>query len=167
MIKNSILILIGFILCLAIFNNKIFPRKVSDKTKNIPFEKIVNDVTDPRKKYDGLNLTKAMDLNKDGKDDFWIYGDTSSIFFRTAIDINKDGKIDNWDYIKNKKVWFSNRDTNYDGQIDHLILQIDNSDNTKHKMMSFFLKDKKNNLFEIELETDWNEGHILVDSPKK
>ncbi len=164
--KNILLILVGFILCLGIFYKSIFSNINNNGTKKISFEKFVNNLDDPRKIYDQLKLIKTIDKNNDGQVDGWLYSDTDSSFQKFYIDLNCDGKIDNWDYIKNKKAFLSNRDTNFDGKADNITLQIFDNENSKHKMISLYLKDREINLFEIELETKWEAGHILVDAPK-
>lgn len=91
-------------------------------------------------------VTRAVDVNKDGKPDLTYYSDGKYIA-KAEADTNYDGKPDVIVYTKNGKFESAEADTNYDGKTDKKFSDV--------KAFNSWLKEKCPNFYDELNRADW------------
>ena len=100
-----------------------------------------------------------LDTNDDGNTDFWAFLDQDSVPVGSVGDTNFDGKPDSWSHFKNGRAFLEQEDTNNDGTIDLIIVNLFNEDESKIRsilLLRVLVQDMGDIFFEAE-DTGWVE----------
>lgn len=98
---------------------------------------------------------ETIESKEEGKIDNGIFRNKDGVAMKWIRDSNHDGRPDKWSFFKDGRSFLNEEDTNNDGKVDVIYLNINDSQGIKQRAFSFVLKDIEENIFVVHEDTGW------------